>query len=123
MKNGTGVTLNLLPNLIENSKDETNFPHKLLLTERQVSKIHKAFSNGSSGDIKFSKTQLSKIVQPGGILPFAFNGNLFIKASEGVFRFNYQFWSSCCSKVVDLPASFSSSSSMATMKSMKFLFL
>ena len=33
LKNVTGVALNLSPNLIENSSDETNFPHKLLLTD------------------------------------------------------------------------------------------
>ena len=32
-KNGTGVILNLLSNLIGNSNDETNFPHTLLLTD------------------------------------------------------------------------------------------
>ena len=30
IKNGTEVTLNLSSNLIGNSNDETNFPHKLL---------------------------------------------------------------------------------------------
>ena len=56
IKSGTEVTLNLSSNLIENSNDETNFPHKLLLTDKQVSKIRKAFANGSSANIKFSKT-------------------------------------------------------------------
>ena len=51
-----------------NSNDETNFPHELLLTDRQVSSIRKAFSNNSSVDIKFSKTQLSKMIQSGGFL-------------------------------------------------------
>ena len=32
IKNGTEVTLNLSSNLIGNSNDKTNFPHKLLLT-------------------------------------------------------------------------------------------
>ena len=54
--------------MIGDSNDETNFPHKLLLTDRQVSSIRKAFSNNSSVDIKFSKTQLSKIIQSGGFL-------------------------------------------------------
>ena len=36
IKNGTEVTLNLSPNLIESSNDQTNFPHKLLLTNIQV---------------------------------------------------------------------------------------
>ena len=42
--------------MIGDSKDEANFPHELLLTDRQVSSICKAFSNNSSVDIKFSKT-------------------------------------------------------------------
>ena len=65
IKKGTEVTLNLSSNLIENSNDETNFPHKLLLTNKQASKICKVFANGSSANINFSKTQLSKI-QSGG---------------------------------------------------------
>ena len=32
IKNGTEVTLNLSSNVIENSDNKTNFPHKLLLT-------------------------------------------------------------------------------------------
>ena len=68
IKNGTEVTLNLLSNLIGNSNGETNFPHKLLLTDTQVSKISKAFANGLSANIKFSKTQFSKMIQSGGIL-------------------------------------------------------
>ena len=41
----------------------SNFPHKLLLTNRQVSNFRKAFANNSSTDIKLSKTQLSKMIQ------------------------------------------------------------
>ena len=47
--------------MIGNSDDETNFPHKLLLTNRQVANLRKAFANYLSTDIKLSKTQLSKI--------------------------------------------------------------
>ena len=65
IKKGTEVTLNLSSNLIENSNYETNFPHKLLLTNKQASKICKVFANSSSANINFSKTQLSKI-QSGG---------------------------------------------------------
>ena len=36
IKNGTEVTLNLSSNLIGSSNDETNFPHKFLLTNTQV---------------------------------------------------------------------------------------
>ena len=39
------------------------FPHKLLLTSTQVSKLRKAFANGFSPNIKLSKTQLHKIRQ------------------------------------------------------------
>ena len=46
-----------------------NYKHKLLLTDTQVSKIRKAFANSSSANIRFSKTQLSKMIQSGGILP------------------------------------------------------
>ena len=46
IKNGTEVTLNFSSNLIENSDDKTNFPHKLLLIDIQVSKTLKAFANG-----------------------------------------------------------------------------
>ena len=54
--------------MIGDSNDKDNFPHELLLTDRQVSSIHKAFSNNWSVDIKFSKTQLSKIMQSGRFL-------------------------------------------------------
>ena len=50
------------------SNNETNFPHVLLLTGRQVSSLRKVFANNSSTDIKLSKTQLSKIIQSGGFL-------------------------------------------------------
>ena len=40
------------------SNDEASFPHELLLTDKQISSIRKAFSNNSSADIKFPKTQL-----------------------------------------------------------------
>ena len=48
--------------------NEANFPHKLLLTNTQVSNLRKAFANNSSADIKLSKTQLSKMIQSGGFL-------------------------------------------------------
>ena len=48
--------------------NETNFPQKLLLTNRQAANLRKAFENDSSTDIKLSKTQLSIMVQLGGFL-------------------------------------------------------
>ena len=44
----------------------SNFPHKLLLTNLQVLKIRKAFTSGSSANIKLKKTKLSKMIQSGG---------------------------------------------------------
>ena len=48
--------------------NDTNFPHKSLLTNRQVANLHKAFANHLSTDIKLSKTQLSNMIQSGGFL-------------------------------------------------------
>ena len=58
--------LRLSSNMIGDNK--TNFPHKFLLTTRQVSNLHKDFANHLSTDIKLSKTQLSIMVQSGGFL-------------------------------------------------------
>ena len=48
--------------------DETNFLHKLLLTNRQIANLCKAFANYLSTDIKLSKTQISKMIQSRGFL-------------------------------------------------------
>ena len=61
IKNEIGVVLKLSLNMV--GDDQTNFPHKLLLTNRQVKNLHKVFTNKSSTDIKLSKTQLSKMVR------------------------------------------------------------
>ena len=66
IKNETEVVLRLSSNMI--GDNETNFPHKLLLTNRQVLNPCKAFSNHLSADIKLSKTQLSKMIQLGRFL-------------------------------------------------------
>ena len=68
IKNKIEVVLRLSPNMIGESNDEANFPHELLLTDRQVSATRKAFSNNSLADVKFSKTLLSKMIQSGGFL-------------------------------------------------------
>ena len=66
IKNETQVVLRLSSNMIGNNG--TNFPHKLLLTNRQVSSFRKSFGNNSSADIKLLKTELSKKIQSGGFL-------------------------------------------------------
>ena len=60
--------MKLSSNVLGDSDDQNNFLHKLLLTNLQVSKLPKAFANGSSANIKLSKTQLHKIGQSGGFL-------------------------------------------------------
>ena len=52
-KNKIGITQRLLSHMI--GTDETNFPHNLLLTNRQVAGLYKAFANSSLKDIKLSK--------------------------------------------------------------------
>ena len=68
IKNETDVVLRISSNMVGNLNDNTNFPHELLLTNRQVENIRKTFANPSSTDIKLSKTQLSKMIQSGGFL-------------------------------------------------------
>ena len=55
--------------MVGNSNNETNFPHKLLLTNRQILSLRKAFANHTSVDIKLSKEQLTKM-QKGWFLKF-----------------------------------------------------
>ena len=66
IKTETEVALRLSSNMIGDS--ETNFPHKILLTNKQVANLRKSFANHSSNDIKLSKTQLSKMIQSGRFL-------------------------------------------------------
>ena len=66
IKNETEVILRLSSTMI--GDDETNFPHKILLTDRQISNLPKAFADKSSTDIKLSKTQIFKMIQSGEFL-------------------------------------------------------
>ena len=73
--------LRLSSNMIRLS---SNFPHKLLLTNRQVSSLRKAFAYNLSTDTKLSKTQLSKMIQSGRFLskflgPILKTGSLLMK--------------------------------------------
>ena len=76
------VVLRLSPNMA--GSNENDFPHELLLTNRQVSSLRKSFANNSSADIKLSKTQISKMIQSGGFIsrlpgPLLKTGLLLIK--------------------------------------------
>ena len=62
------IVLEISWNIVGDFNNETNFPHKLLLTNTQVSKVHKAFANAITANLKSSKTQLHKIGKPGEIL-------------------------------------------------------
>ena len=66
--NGTEVTLKISLNVFVDPNHENNFLHKLLLTNAQVSKLCKAFANGSFANIKSLKTQLHEIRQSGEFL-------------------------------------------------------
>ena len=63
IKNETEVVLRLSSNMI--GDNESNFPHKLLLTNRQVANLCKAFAINSSFNIKLSKPQSSEMFQSG----------------------------------------------------------
>ena len=82
IKNETDVVLRISRNMVSNSNDNnTNFPHELLLTNRQVANIRKAFAKNISTDIKLSKTQLSKMIPSGGFL-----GNLLGKLAGPLMK-------------------------------------
>ena len=68
VKNKTDVVLKISSSMVGNSNDNTNFPHELSLTNRQVANIRKPFAKNTSTDIKLSKTQLSKMIQSRGFL-------------------------------------------------------
>ena len=44
IKNGTEVTLKISSNVVGNSNDANNFPHSLLLTNAQISRLPKVFA-------------------------------------------------------------------------------
>ena len=81
IKNETDVVLRISSNMVSNSNDNTNFPLELLLTNRQVASIPKAFAKNTSTDIKLSKIQLSKMIQSGGFL-----GNLLGKLAGPLMK-------------------------------------
>ena len=58
--------------MIGKSDDKSNFPHELLLTNREVANLCKSFANNSSANIELSKTKLFKMIQSEG-----FVGRLF----------------------------------------------
>ena len=58
-----------------------DLPHELLLTRRQKVKLTNASNNNTSIDLKPSKAQISKIIQPGGFL-----GSLLSKLARPLMK-------------------------------------
>ena len=65
IKNESEVVLGLSSSMIGDSSDNTSLPHELLLNNKQVANLRKAFAKHLSTYINLSKTQLSKMMQSG----------------------------------------------------------
>ena len=61
--------------------NKNEVPHELLLTTRQNTKLRNALNNNSATDIKLSKAQIKKLIQPGGFL-----GKLFSKLAGPLMK-------------------------------------
>ena len=79
--------------MIGNSKDETNFPHKLFLIHIEVLRIRKAFADGFPANINFQKKNwLSKMMQTGGVIrDITIFGNILssVAKKEQIQKRNY----------------------------------
>ena len=75
----TNVQLNKLKKAIKSNEgaalrlgisnfNKNEFPHELLLTTRQNTKLRNAINNNLATDIKLSKAQIKKLIQSGGFL-------------------------------------------------------
>ena len=81
-KNKIGTTLRMSLKMF----DGNDLPHELLLTTRQKTILRNAFSNNMETDIKFSKAQISKIVQSG-----EFVGSLLRKLAAPLMKVGVPF--------------------------------
>ena len=63
---------------------DKDLQHRLFLTLRQKNEVKNAFANNLSMDIKLSKFQLSKIIQPAGFLSTLSVGSLMKVAAPVV---------------------------------------
>ena len=62
-KNKQGTTLRMNARMFSSQ----DLPHKLFLTQRQITKLKNNIENNLQTDIKLSKAQISKIIQSGGL--------------------------------------------------------
>ena len=60
IKNETDVVLRISSHLVSNSNDNTNFSHELLLTNRQVANIRKAFAKIHQLILNYQKLNYQK---------------------------------------------------------------
>ena len=67
IKNETDAVLRLSSNMIGNSDDEISFPHKLLLTDRQVANLRKALTTHQLV-LNCQKQDYLRLIQYGGFL-------------------------------------------------------
>ena len=74
-KTGTTVRMSL------KMFDGNDLPHELLFSTKRKTKLRNAFNNNMSTDLKFSRTQISKIIQSGGFL-----GSLLSKLPGSVMK-------------------------------------
>ena len=78
VKNETGNALRISLKILNGN----DLPHELLLlTIRQKTKLRNAFNNNMPTDLKFSKAQISNIIQSGGFL-----GSLLSKLSDPLMK-------------------------------------
>ena len=64
--------MKIASSVVGDSNYKNNFPHILLLTNTQVSRLRKPFASDSSANIKLSKAQLPKTGQSGEFLSSLF---------------------------------------------------
>ena len=77
VKNTTETTLRVSFKMF----DGNDLPHELLLTTSQKTKLRNAFNSSMPTDLKLSKPQISKIIQPGEFL-----GSLLSKLAGPLMR-------------------------------------
>ena len=64
VKDKPGTTLRISLKMFNGN----DLPHELLLTTRKKAKLRNTFNNNISIDLKFSRAQISKIIQSRGFL-------------------------------------------------------
>ena len=77
VKDKTGTTLRISLKML----NWNDLPHELLLATRQKTKLKNGFNNNMSTDLKLSKSQISKIIQSGGLL-----GSLLSKLAGSLMK-------------------------------------